>query len=158
MLVNEFNKYNCLFIHFNKHPQLYLSYSVTQNGRGVYSDVCFSAMVPFPNVSKDFNNTFFTALHEYTHQFTDNLLNRAINMNDNTHNISEFLVILADYYIIKSIEQSAVRRYFQWLSEKSLNASKVMSDDEFLNIFRIENDLEIELKKTLNSISNIFAL
>lgn len=157
-LENEFDKYECLFAHFNKHPQLYLSFSITQNGRGIYSNLCFSAIVPYPNSLEDFNNTFFTALNEYTHGFTDNLLNNNISMSDDTHNISEFVVILADYYIVKTIESSTVSRYFKWLSEKSGNASKAITVNEFFNTFKIENNLEEELKKTLNSISDVFAL
>lgn len=156
-LENEFEKYNCLFVHFNKYPQLYLSYSA-QNGRGSHSNIYFSAMAPFSNILKDFNNTFFTALHEYTHQFTDHLLNVNISMSDNSYATSEKVVILADYYIVKSIDQMAIRRYFKWISQRDEDFGGSITENQFFEIFRIENRLEIELKKTLNSISNISAL
>jgi hypothetical protein len=158
ILTVEFNKYNSLFNHFNKGLQLYLSYCITQNGRGIYSKEYFSAMAPFPSSLDVIDNAFFTALHEYTHQITDKLINTNISMSDSTHDISESLVILADYYIINSLDTPAVARYFKWLSEKYGNISKGITPSEFIDIFKIETALAEELKRTLNIIPNICAL
>lgn len=153
----EFNKYSSLFNHFNKSIELYLSYSITQNGRGIYSKECLSAMAPFPSSPDEIDNTFFTALHEYTHQFTDNLINTNINISDSTHDISESLVILADYYIVNSLDRPAVARYFKWLSSKYANMSKGITHNEFLNFFGVDTALVSVLEKCLNNIPNISA-
>lgn len=147
---NEINKYKNLFDYFNKPLVLYLSYSITKNGRGFVRYDCFLALSPFVDSIDSYDNTFFQAFHEYTHQFTDILVSN-INMNDNTHNISEFIVIVADYYIVKSFDPKSISRYFEWLS-KLLNL-KISNNEDFFDIFKLDNDLNIELTKILHTIS-----
>lgn len=111
-------KYSCIFTHYNKDAYIIMSYAITRNGRGFNGiPQNFSALIPFPK-SEDtfaFKSSFFTLLHEYTHQFTDNLMQIDINMGDGTHDISENIVIVTDYYLINSIDHDSICDYFKWL-------------------------------------------
>ncbi|MDR1687019.1 MAG: hypothetical protein LBS21_00200 [Clostridiales bacterium] len=110
-----FTKYKCVFDYCGKSALAYLSYSLTVNGRG-YTDSKLTALAPFPKGEEQISKTFFTLWHEYTHQFTDMLLQRDINMRDGSHDISEIVVILTDFYLIKSIDPQSLRGYIMWLS------------------------------------------
>lgn len=149
---NEFNKYKSIFDYFNKPIVLYLSFSITKNGRGYGRNDCFIALSPFMNSIDSYYKTFFQALHEYTHQFTDILISN-ISINNNTHNISELVVIMADYYIIKSIDPESISCYFDWINKIHGNTLKITNDDEFFDIFKLDNNLYLELNKILHNIS-----
>ncbi len=150
---NEFIKYKSIFDYFNKPIVLYLSLSITKNGRGYGRNDCFLALSPFADSIVSYGNIFFQALHEYTHQFTDILVSN-ISMNDNTHNISELVVIIADYYIIKSFDPISIVCYFDWINKIYSNTLKITNDEEFFDIFKLDNHLFLELKKILNGISS----
>lgn len=103
----ELNKYQALFTHYNKNAVVGLSYSITYNGRGLGSDKTFNAVVPFITDKNKYKDTFYQILHEYTHQFTDEMLRCNINMNDGSHDLSESVVILFDYYLINLTAQGS---------------------------------------------------
>lgn len=152
-LENELNKYRPIFGCFNKPILLYLSYSITQNGRGYCRDDCFLALSPFVNSTDSYYDTFFQALHEYTHQFTDVLISN-ISMNDNTHNISEWAVIITDYYLIKTFDPESISLYFNWINKMHNHILKLSTHEDFFNIFKLDNDLHVKLKDTLHNISD----
>ena len=151
---NEIEKYSCIFDYYNTSAMMILSYSITHNGRGFNGiDSYFSALVPLP-VSADYTKyTFFSLLHEYTHQFTDNLLKVNINMSDGSHDVSENIVILADYYLIKSIATEDVPIYFNWLIQISGNTDIEIDEDGFLSMFRIDEHTHTDLKKLIDNIT-----
>jgi hypothetical protein len=119
MLNDKFNKYECLFKYFNKKAKVYFSYSITANGRGIGSNTHFIAAVPFPQKKHTDEDCFFITLHEFTHQFTDCLINSNISMNNNTHALSENIVIFADYYLLKMIDETKIDMYFNWICKIS---------------------------------------
>ena len=123
-----------------------MSYSIIKNGRGFYINDYFSAAVPFPETENDFQSVFFMLLHEYTHQFTDNLLNN-INFDDGSHNLSENIVILADYYLIKETDKSLIPNYI-----KMFSGNMTGSEENFLSYFKVEKTLEMNIIKLINSI------
>jgi len=145
----ELEKFKRIFLYFNKSSKVFLSYSITRNGRGFYINDYFSAAIPFPKNKNDFQNVFFMLLHEYTHQFTDNLINN-INFDDGSHNLSENVVILADYYLIKGTDKSLIPNYI-----KKFSGNITKSEEEFLNYFKVEKTLETEITKLINSILKI---
>ena len=146
---NELRKYSFVFEHFNKPCKVLFSFAITKNGRGFYSDSHFAALVRFPEDKYTFDFSFIQLLHEYTHSFTDNLLNKNINMQDGSHSLSENVVILADYYLIKSIDEKFVPKYFEWLG---YNQNEDFDESKFLSIFHIEESLKMELMKLINDI------
>jgi len=143
-LKSGLEKYSCIFNYYNKSALVFLSYSITQNGKG-FSGInsCFSAVIPFTGADGNFVKTFCQLLHEYTHQFTDGLLKMNINMKDGSHRLSEKVVILADYYLIKAIDENFINKYFNWLGT---------TESEFFEIYKINDGLETDLKKQVDNI------
>lgn len=155
-LQNELEKYSCVFDYFNKSAQVFLSYSITRNGRGFGLIASyFSALVPYPENKESIKGVFFQLFHEYTHQFTDDLLKTNINMRDGSHNLSEFVVILADYYLIKAIDKNAVSEYFEWLKPKDNSQNTEITEDLFLSVFSVDDKINDELKVLINKITNV---
>ena len=144
----ELQKYSCVFEHYNKPVMTIFSYNITRNGRGIDNNTHFSALIPFPENDGSFLFSFFQALHEYTHQFTDALLNANINMQDGSHDLSEKVVILADYYLIKALDNGRLNAYFEWLSMYGTPVNEV----NFFDIYGVEGRLDFTLRNTVDSI------
>ena len=107
----EISKFTSIFKYYKVSPKVYISQSLTRNGRGFYMKDNFTAVVPMPKDYVDFSKGFITAFHEMTHQFTDKLLNCDISMNDNTHMLSESVVIITDFYLFKKYNYSLLEEY-----------------------------------------------
>jgi len=135
----EMNKYEALFSYFNKYAVVGMSYSLTNNGRGYGSASSFNAVIPFPYDENEYKNIFFQILHEYTHQFTDKLISENIRMDDGTHDLSEKVVILFDYYLIKKLYKEDIDFYLKWLG--SLSNVDDCDENLFLSVFKIDNDI-----------------
>lgn len=157
-LRDKINSYSFIFDYYKKSAKAWLSFSITKNGRGIgeISD-SFSAAVPYPFVYDDnLYNTFFTLLHEYTHQFTDTILNADINMEDGSHNLSENIVILTDYYLIKNICKTDVTPYLFWLAPKG--EETYINEDLFLEIFKVPEHIQQRIDKLVKQLLNSRAL
>ena len=144
----ELQKYSCIFDYYSKTAVVLFSYNTTRNGRGIFDNNSFSALVPFPDDADKFNHSFIQLLHEYTHQFTDPLLKSNIQMKDGSHNLSESLVILADYYLIKVLNDDFIKPYFQWLSTYGVDPS----ESNLHKLFPVNEGLTTELKKLIDNI------
>ena len=144
----ELEKFSRLFNYFDRSCKILFSYCITRHGRGFYDDIHFSALVRFPENGEEFISSLFQLLHEYTHNFTDKLLNANINMKDGSHDLSENIVIWADYYLLKSIDRGLFSMYFDWLK----NVANNLTEASFPNIFRIDKDLEKEIEKLVDNI------
>ena len=149
-LVDEFEKYSCVFDYYNKSVLIFLSYSITKNGRGFTGKGYSAALAPFPK-DDNINAAFFQLFHELTHTFTDTLLQN-INMNDGSHNLSEYMVILADYYLIKAIDENNVPEYFKWLASSMNRENVELTEELFLTIFRVDDEIHAKLKNIVNNI------
>lgn len=147
---SELAKYQRLFTYFNKKPFVALSFALTCNGRGFGSDKSFNAAVPFPTDKSRYKDTFFQIIHEYTHQFTDILLESDINMKDGSHDSSEKSVILFDYYLIKSLYPNETDLYLEWIgkTESIVNCDETL----LLSIFKIDESLNIKLLELARNI------
>ena len=144
--------YQCIFDYFQKSALVYFSLSITRNGRG-FSGIenYFSAVVPFPAQERDFQGAFFTLLHEYTHQFTDQLLKAEINMEDGSHDLSENIVMLFDYYLIKSVYSADIKAYIDWFAKISGNDGAGISEAEFLAMVSVPEDIKKNMLDLLDS-------
>ena len=142
-----------VFSHYQKNRAVaFLSFSITCNGRGSYVQDGFFAAVPLPQNEREVEQTFFQLFHEYTHQFTDILLNRSIRMDDGTHDLSENLVILTDYFIIKKISEEMAKKYLSWISAINGASGTFFDEAAFLNLFHIPPDLKEMMLKEIKDI------
>ena len=141
-----------VFSHYQKRAVAFLSFSITCNGRGTYWQDGFFAAVPLPRNEQETVPAFFQLFHEYTHQFTDILLNRTIRMDDGTHDLSENLVILTDYFIIKKICEEMAKEYFSWISAICGEPGTSLNEAAFLNLFGIPPDLKEMMLKEVKDI------
>lgn len=146
----ELNRYQPLFSYFHKSCVIGLSYSLTNNGRGYMKPETLNAVVPFVSDESRYKDTFFQILHEYTHQFTDCMLNETIKMDDGTHDNSEKAVILFDYYVIKKLCEQDMESYLKWIGS-ALNIERV-DEDCFLSAFRIKDDIQERLLELVDKI------
>ncbi len=145
--------YSCIFDYYNKSALAFLSLSITRNGRGFGGiDNSFSALIPFPKSSEQVNNSFFVLLHEYTHQITDELLKTNINMEDGSHDISENMVILFDFYLIKSLNKADVEKYLEWISEILGITDNKITETTFLSVFNVKKSIREEIDNLLYKI------
>ena len=99
---------------------------------------------------KQYKNTFYQILHEYTHQFTDKLLGDNIRMDDGTHDISERAVILFDYYLIQKLCNEDTGSYLKWVG--SLANVDHCDEKLFLSVFKINDDINEILLELVENI------
>jgi hypothetical protein len=118
--------------HEKKEPLIYLSLSMTCNGRGCSSTEFLKAGVKFPERREDFLNSFFTSIHEMTHQFIDNITFKSLGVNDrfngidyNTHLIREYAVIYMDYLLCKSYIPEYLGQYMGFMLDLPLNNAEI---------------------------------
>ena len=130
-----------IFDYFGKDAEASFSLSLTRNGRGAFSADKFFGIVPYPSKEEELPDRFFQLFHEYTHQFTDKLLNTTIDMADGSHDISENLVILADYFIFQKISEETAAAYLRWIAKGSGKENDKMDEAEFINIFHVPAEL-----------------
>lgn len=157
-LSEELTKYRKLFAYWKKeHAIIGISYSITCNGRGFGNPQApsFSAIVPFTENKAHYKATFLQILHEYTHQFTDALLQQNIRMDDGSHSLSEQMVILFDYYLIKALQPEDVDAYFRWLSPEADAGGPIMTEDVLFQIFGIPEHLNQMLTDLVNKTNEV---
>jgi len=142
-------KYSCIFDYFNKPCRVLFSLIITRNGRGFYSDTHFAALIRFPENEADYGFSFIQLLHEYTHNFTDSLLNKNINMKDGSHDLSEDIVVAADYFLIKSIDKNFIPIYFDWVRNGHIED---LDEPKFLSLYNFNEPLRTDLMNLINNI------
>lgn len=155
-LNNRLALFKCLVEYYkqqqNKKVQILFSYSMGQNGRGSSIGDSLLAAIPFPINEKDEEDTFFMTLHELTHPCTDELVDKYISMKDGSHTLTENIVMIADYELIREIDPTLVDRYFKWICNKSENSTIQLDEQMFYNIFTIPTQIKDELKIRIQEI------
>ena len=142
--------YDRVFSHYQKKKTVaFLSFSITRNGRGFYRQDDFFAAVPLPGNERETVPAFFQLFHEYTHQFTDFLLNRPVSMDDGTHDLSENLVILTDYFMIKEISEETAKEYLSWICAICGGTGTPLDEAAFLHLFPVPPDLKERMAKEI---------
>lgn len=157
-LYSKIDLFNCLFDYYThyKHKDICisLSYSMGQNGRCMGNATSQLVAVPFPFKQEDEDNTFFMTLHELTHPCTDSLIGSSISMKDGSHALTENIVMVADYELIKALSPTLVKDYFNWICNKSGNSSVQLDEQMFYSIFiipqKIKEGLTLRLKEILD--------
>jgi len=147
--IEKLSKFAFIFEYYQQPLKILFSYSITKNGRGIIGDSFFVSVVKYPFSMDYIHYSLFFALHEYTHSFTNPLLQKQINMSDGSHYQSEILCILADYYLIKAVDETLLPNYI------NIFCNEKPEEDEFLKKYAISDELNIllqdELKKILKS-------
>lgn len=148
----QLTTYAPVFQYFQKMPAVCLSMSLTRNGRG-YTDLSgrFAAAAPLPQREEDIPNAFFTLLHEFTHQFTDDLLEMDINMRDGSHNLAENAVIVTDCELVEAIAPASLTAYLLWLGSLS-GHDTALPRYRLLEIFPLPPALYAEIRRLLDNI------
>ena len=73
-------------------------------------------------------------------------------MDDSSHDLSENIVILTDYYLIKNICKTDVTSYVSWLAPKG--DEMYIDEDLFLNIFKVSEHIQQEIDKIVEQLLN----
>jgi len=152
-LTKEWEKYKVLGSYFQKSRAIAgISYSITCNGRGLGHYDAFLAVVPFAEKEKAYKNTFLQLLHEYTHQFTDGMLQQNINMEDGSHTFSEYVVLLFDYYLIKALCPEDLEAYLYFLSPEAESGGPIMTEEILLSVFELPAQWHERLQQLVKDI------
>jgi hypothetical protein len=148
----NFEPFAPIFAYYQKAPQIYLSYTLTANGRGFGGfPEYFTALAPFPKTDAETDFVFFTLLHEITHQFTDSLVNSNINMQDGSHDLSEKMVVLADYYLLETLCPAGLDTYLKWIQFISQN-KKLLDAKSFFSLFSIGDEEKAAIQEVVAKI------
>lgn len=75
-------------------------------------------------------------------------------MADGSHDISEKLVILADYFIFKRMDEETANTYLNWIAKISGRQYDKIDEAVFLNAFHVPSELMYVLN---NEIAKIYS-
>lgn len=155
-LSKEWKKYWALCHYFHKEEAVFgISYSMTCNGRGLQNDAVPVIVVPFTEEEREFKSVFLQSLHEFTHQFTDGMLGENINMQDGSHDLSENLVILFDYYLIKKLCPQDIEDYLVFLSGVLQAGEEVMTEEQLLSVIDVGDEWKSKLQKLADEVAAV---
>ena len=149
--IEKLNKLSFLFDYYKMPIKIGFSYSLSRNGRGLIGDSYFTSIVKYPFFMEYIDYSFFLALHEYTHGFTDKLLQKNINMSDGSHTQSEILCILADSYLFKAVDEILFLKYIKMFCPEDPCEEgflkKFVVNEELYNILQEEMSKLLGFKK-----------
>ncbi len=145
-LADQFAKIEPFFRNAQRRPEVYLSVSLTRYGRGFPVEGLLAAAVPLPKSPKEYEGTFLQLFHEYTHPLTDGFLKEEIKMSDDSHNLSERLVIVADYYLLERLNPGLLPAYLRWLADLGFSEAGKWTPRDLLDS---QSPLDPKLQATL---------
>lgn len=143
-MIKRFKPYEPYFQQKGDKAVIYLSYSLAVNGRGIYGENEVKALAPFPNNKKEMNHAFYQLFHEFTHQLTDSILQGEIRMDDDSHMLTEKMVILEDYYLIEKAGVDDLSTYYP-----EFGMPKQLKEEMFLQYMKVPEEIDTKLKALL---------
>jgi len=156
-LKKELEKYQQLGKYYQKELALIgISFSMTCNGRGLGNAAAFMSTVPYAEKEEDYQNVFLQILHEFTHQFTDGLIQQNISMDDGSHYLSEVLVILFDYYLIKKLYPNELKDYLFFMTKGMGMDETIMTEELFLTQYEVSEDWKNKLQLLVEKIAELY--
>ncbi len=156
VFTKEWEKYRVLGNYFQKDRAIAgISYSMTCNGRGLGLNEAFLAIVPFSEEERDYERSFLQLLHEYTHGFADAMLQQEISMEDGSHDFSENVVIMFDYYLIKALCPDDLQEYFRFISPNEEKDGSIMTEEILHSVFELPLQWHEKLKRLVGEICSI---
>jgi len=140
---------------------VFLSLSLTRNGRGFASPGFFGAAVKFPESREEIPDSFFWSIHEMTHQFVDEITLKAASVGDvaagtmagnrgyDIHLLKEKAVVYADYLLCREFLPELLEDYlflFLGLFEKKdrtryAGLSQSGLEDRFRDVFEVPDQV-----------------
>lgn len=109
-----------IFGRLNVKLNVVFSHSLRKNGRATKYGDKYIVMLTFPDETHTTEEIFFQLIHECTHAITDPLI-QGIRMDDGTHDIAEYQVILFDLWLMEKLNHIYAEKYTQWISKEVLD-------------------------------------
>ena len=106
--------------HTNMKLKIIISDGLRKNGRATGMGDTFIVTLPTPSEKYSVQEIFMQLVHECTHAFTDRLLD-SINMEDGSHDIAEYQVMLLDLWLFQRDCSELCNDYIKWLSQDILD-------------------------------------
>lgn len=106
--------------HTKMNLKVVISDGMRKNGRAAGIGDCFVVTLPAPSENYSVKEIFMQLVHECTHTFTDQLLD-SINMEDGSHDIAEYQVMLFDLWLLQRDCCELCDDYIKWLSQDVLD-------------------------------------
>lgn len=131
--------------HTGKPAVAYLSCSLPRNGRGVLMRDALCAMAPAPATPGEAADAHRQLLHEYTHAWTDGLLDGPIAMDDGTHDLSEGLVLLADDWLYRLCQPAELAAYRAWAG-RMLEADGPVTGADIAGLTGLGEDWQLRIE------------
>ena len=103
----------------NMKLKLVISESLRQNGRAMRMGDFIVVTLPAPSKDYSYQKIFMQLVHECTHILTDSLLD-SIRMDDGSHDVAEYQVILFDLWLFQRDCQELCDAYTEWMSQEQL--------------------------------------
>ena len=118
-----------LFETGNMKLKVIISDSLRRNGRAtITGDTCV-VILPMINERYSMQEVFMQLIHECTHMMTDPLID-SIHMDDGSHELAEYQVILFDLWLFQRDSKALCDAYIKWISQEMLDNSEKMLPKE----------------------------
>ena len=116
----------------NTKLKLLISESLRCNGRAtIMGDTCIVTL-PMPSERYSKQQIFMQLVHECTHMMTDPLI-KSIRMDDGSHDIAEYQVMLFDLWLFERDSEELRDAYVKWISQEVLEECEKSLSDERKN-------------------------
>lgn len=125
----------------NMTPMVIISESLRINGRATGMGDKFIVILPMPDGQHSLKDIYMQFVHECTHPLTDSLLD-SIRMDDGSHDLAEYLVMLYDLWLFQNYDEELLKDYTDWISGEALK--------------ECECNLSTEQKKKLKALFEAF--
>lgn len=96
-------------------PKVFISESLRSNGRAMQMGEACVVILPAPSEKYSSQDIFMQLVHECIHMLTDPLL-ESIRMDDGSHDIAEYQVILYELWLFERDNPDLCREYINWIS------------------------------------------
>lgn len=113
----------------NMKLKIIISEGLRRNGRATGMGDSFVVILPTPSENYSMQEIFMQLVHECTHAFTDRLLD-SIRMDDGSHDIAEYQVLLFDLWLFQRDFSELCSEYIKWLSQETLDECNINLCDE----------------------------
>ena len=152
---SAFDAFACFFAFTGRtSATLSLSHSLTRFGRGLGSGGELTAIVPCPVSDEGIPDAFFQLLHEYSHSVTDPHVAANIRMDDGTHMLAEYYVILFDHYLVKRVRPQDSEAYMRYALAMFDIHTDAPTEDMMLSTFPLSSELYRDMLQLVEAVSS----
>jgi hypothetical protein len=135
-------KFRPFLEHMGGGQKILFSYTLRRNGRAFRQPGGVTVYLKFPEEDKEIAGCFLQFLHECTHGVTDPLLDRMILMEDGSHDLSEYQVLVFDDFLVRNLYPELLDVYRKWIGEDLLSESfRVLGDEGSARMEKLAGEL-----------------